>query len=50
MPTIGFIDLVLNILILVAYILVQARTRQVAQLLIIALILHPYLIKCLHRH
>jgi len=50
MPTIGFIDLVLNVLILVAYVLVHARTRQVAQLIVIALILHPYLIKRLHRH
>jgi hypothetical protein len=50
MPTIGFINIALNVLILVMYILVHARTRRVAQLIVIALILHPYLIKCLHRH
>jgi len=50
MPTIGFINIVLNVLILVVYILVHACTHRVAQLIIIALILHPYLIKCLHRH
>jgi hypothetical protein len=47
---IEFIDLVLNALILIAYVIVHARTRQVAQLIIISLILHPYLIKRLHRH
>jgi hypothetical protein len=50
MPTIGFIDFVLNALILVAYVLVHVRTHRVAQLIVIALILHPYLIKRLHRH
>jgi len=50
MPTIGFINLVLNVLVLVAYILVHTCTRWVAQLIVIALILHPHLIKHLHRH
>jgi hypothetical protein len=50
MPTIGLIDTVLNVFILVVYILVHARTRRVAQLIVIALILHPYLIKRLYRH
>ena len=48
--TIGFINLVLNALVLVAYVLVHARTRRVAQLIVIAFILHPYLVKRLHRH
>jgi hypothetical protein len=50
MPIIGFIDLVLNTLILVAYILMHTCTHQVAQLIVIALILYPYLIKQLYRH
>jgi hypothetical protein len=44
------IDLVLNVLILIAYVIVHTRTRRVAQLIILSLILHPYLIKRLYRH
>jgi hypothetical protein len=40
---IEFTNLVLNALILIAYVIVHACTRRVTQLIIISLILHPYL-------
>jgi hypothetical protein len=47
---IEFIELVLNALLLITYVIVHAHMHRVAQLIIVSLILYPYLIKHLHRH